>query len=100
MNPTERDQRDPRMRKRPFPILCAATASLLMSGVAWGQPTETIVLVPRGASAITVSLPIANFDTSVPSSTVIIQPVLTTLIDPTTPRTSTPWMCLPHNGIS
>src|SRR6185295_10213826 len=31
---------------------------------------------------ITVSLPIDSFDTSVPSSTVIIEPVVTTLIHP------------------
>ena len=31
---------------------------------------------------ITVSLPIDTFDTSVPSATVIIEPVTTTLIDP------------------
>ena len=41
-------------------------------------------LVPQGEPTITVSLPIASFDTSVPSSTVIIEPVMTTLIDPTT----------------
>ena len=40
-------------------------------------------LAPQGA-LITVSLPIASFDTSVPSSTIIIQPVTTTLIDNTT----------------
>src|SRR5439155_19117095 len=48
--------------------------------------SETVIspLTPRGAQAITVSLPIASFDTSVPASTIIIQPVMTTLIDPTT----------------
>src|SRR5437879_2434184 len=40
-------------------------------------------LAPQGA-AITISLPIASFDNSVPNSTVIIQPVMTTLIDNTT----------------
>src|SRR5437762_2671603 len=34
---------------------------------------------PLGAPAITVSLPIATLDTSVPASTIIIQPVMTTL---------------------
>src|SRR6266571_2445203 len=39
---------------------------------------------PQGAPLITVSLPTDNLDNSVPISTVIIEPVMTTLIDPTT----------------
>ena len=51
-------------------IVCAITASLLMSGVA-----------SAGPAPITVSLPTATFDTSVPIATVIIEPVVTTFID-------------------
>src|ERR1043166_3272868 len=39
---------------------------------------------PQGAPLITVSLPTDNFDNQVPISTIIIEPVNTTLIDPTT----------------
>src|SRR5207248_2563036 len=37
-----------------------------------------------GVPGITVTLPIDSFNTSVPSSTVIIEPMTTSLIDPTT----------------
>src|SRR5881394_526489 len=39
---------------------------------------------PELAPTITVSLPIDNFSTTVPASTIIIEPLTTTLIDPTT----------------
>src|SRR5436309_720438 len=39
---------------------------------------------PDGVPAITVALPIDTFNTTVPASTVIIEPVTTTLIDSTT----------------
>src|SRR5436190_140690 len=57
----------------------AATVSLTMSGVASAapaQPTPTATPI-----AVTVSLPTATFDTSVPISTVISEPVTTTTID-------------------
>src|SRR5205814_153492 len=64
------------------------TACLLIGEPVSAQTRETISSVPKGASegvpGITVSLPIDNFDTSVPASTVIIEPVTTTLIDSTT----------------
>ena len=56
-------------------VTLAVTASLLMSGVASAQPTPT-------PAPVTVSLPIASLDNSVPIATVIIQPVVTTNIDP------------------
>src|SRR5436190_21236953 len=86
-------------------IVCVTTASLLMSGALSAGPTPTPTPLPRSAPAqqrgffpplpsvpdgggsnpnVTVSLPIDAFDTSVPASTVIIEPVTTTLIDSTT----------------
>src|SRR5438552_6018948 len=86
-------------------IVCSVTASLLMRGAALAGPTPTPTPLPSPASArqggffpplpvvpdgggtlpgITVSLPFDNFDTSVPLSAVIIEPVTTTLIDSTT----------------
>jgi hypothetical protein len=56
-------------------VTLAVTASLLLSGAASAQtPTPS-------AAPVTVSLPTATFDTSVPISTVIIEPVVTTNID-------------------
>src|SRR5437773_2017974 len=54
-------------------LALAATASLLMSGVASAQTPTPI--------PVTVSLPTATFDTSVPISTVIPEPVAATNID-------------------
>ena len=65
-------------------IVCGATASVLMSRVASAQPGGTVPLVPQGAPGITVSLPIDSMDISVPIGTVLIKPVMTTLIDSTT----------------
>src|SRR5437899_3086602 len=86
-------------------IVCGVVPSLLMSGAASAGPNPTPTPLPSPAPArqggffpplpvvpdgggtlpgITVSLPIDNFDTSVPFSTVIIEPVTTTLIDSTT----------------
>ena len=40
--------------------------------------------VPQGTPLITVTLPIDTMDNSVPAATIIVKPVTTTLIDPTT----------------
>src|SRR6266436_374662 len=56
-------------------ITLAVTASLLMGKVASAAPTQ---------ATITISLPIDTFSTSVPTSTVIIEPVTTTDINSTT----------------
>src|SRR5438105_4678920 len=68
-------------------IICGATTSLLMRGTTSAQPTPTqtpfpVTAVPQSVPSITVSLPIDAFDTSGPTSTVIIEPVVTTFIDP------------------
>ena len=67
------------------------TASPTASATATPPPTPTASPTasptPSGTPTpqpITVSLPIDTFDTSVPIATVIIEPVLTTLIDPAT----------------
>src|SRR6267142_707083 len=86
-------------------IVCGVTASLLMSAAVWAGSTPTptpsairapaqqsgffppLPSVPDGGGSnpnVTVSLPIDAFDTSVPASTVIIEPVTTTLINSTT----------------
>src|SRR5438874_7316095 len=56
-------------------VTLAVTASLLLSGTASAQtPTPSV-------APVTVSLPTDTFDTSVPASTVMIEPVVATNID-------------------
>src|SRR5437016_1720692 len=47
-------------------------------------PLPAPAILEGAVPGITVALPMASFDNSVPASTVIIEPVTTTLIDPTT----------------
>jgi hypothetical protein len=63
------------MNRVSLSIAVLSASSILFAASSKAAPTSP-------ESTITVSLPTADFNPSVPSSTVIIQPVVTTNIDP------------------